>query len=83
MKEITCSTDRALAERPNPDLPAISGAFDAEGIARAVADDLRGLYGARLRKVLLFGSWARGDAHPESDIDLLIGSIGSSPVGRS
>jgi predicted nucleotidyltransferase len=22
--------------------------------------------------VLLFGSWVRGDAHPESDIDLLV-----------
>ena len=22
--------------------------------------------------MLLFGSWARGDAHPESDIDLLV-----------
>jgi predicted nucleotidyltransferase len=30
------------------------------------------LYGDRLRKVLLFGSWARGDAHPDSDIDLLV-----------
>jgi predicted nucleotidyltransferase len=37
-----------------------------------VARDLRRLYGERLRSVLLFGSWARGDAHPESDIDLLI-----------
>ena len=30
------------------------------------------MYGDRLRQVLLFGSWARGDAHPESDIDLLV-----------
>ncbi len=64
--------ERAAAERPDPDLPQLSGAFDAEEIARAVADDLRQLYGERLRKVLLFGSWARGDAHPESDIDLLV-----------
>src|SRR5688572_19029717 len=47
-------------------------AFDADAIARAVARDLRVLYGERLRRVLLFGSWARGDAHPESDIDLLV-----------
>ena len=30
------------------------------------------LYGDRLKRVVLFGSWARGDAHPESDIDLLV-----------
>jgi predicted nucleotidyltransferase len=62
----------AITERTDPDLPQLSGAFDAEEIARAVAHDLRELYGERLRKVLLFGSWARGDAHPESDIDLLV-----------
>jgi predicted nucleotidyltransferase len=64
--------ERAITERPDPDLPAFSGAFDAEDIARAVARDLRELYGERLKNVLLFGSWARGDAHPESDIDLLV-----------
>ena len=37
-----------------------------------MARDLRLLYGDRLTRVLLFGSWARGDAHPESDIDLLV-----------
>ena len=37
-----------------------------------MAADLRALYGVRLRRILLFGSWARGDAHPESDIDLLV-----------
>jgi predicted nucleotidyltransferase len=33
-------------------------------VARAVARDLRQLYGERLRDVVLLGSWARGDAHP-------------------
>lgn len=64
--------ERALAARPDPDLPPIAGPFDAEAIARAVAADLETLYGDRLKGVVLFGSWARGDAHPESDIDLLI-----------
>lgn len=47
-------------------------AVDPFAVARSVTDDLRGLYGARLREVILFGSWARGDADPESDIDLLV-----------
>jgi predicted nucleotidyltransferase len=33
---------------------------------------LERLYGKRLVKVVLFGSHARGDAHPESDVDLLV-----------
>ena len=64
--------ERAIGERPDADLPQLSGTFDPFEIARAVADELRGLYGDRLRRVLLVGSWARGDAHPESDIDLLV-----------
>jgi predicted nucleotidyltransferase len=64
--------ERAVAERADPELPELSGPFDPHELARQVAQDLRGLYGDRLRKVLLFGSWARGDAHPESDIDLLV-----------
>jgi predicted nucleotidyltransferase len=63
---------RAVDEHPDPELPEIGGAFDAHAIAAAVAADLRELYGERLKQVLLFGSWARGDAHPESDIDLLV-----------
>jgi len=64
--------ERAVLERPDPDLPELAGPFDPEEIARAAAEGLRTLYGERLRRVLLFGSWARGDAHPESDIDLLV-----------
>ena len=64
--------DRAIDERPDPEPAVLARPFDAFDVARAVADDLRRLYGDRLRRVLLFGSWARGDAHPESDIDLLV-----------
>jgi predicted nucleotidyltransferase len=70
----------AIDERPDPELPELSGPFDPHEIARDVARDLRGLYGDRLRRVLLFGSWARGDAHPESDIDLLVVLAGIESV---
>jgi predicted nucleotidyltransferase len=33
---------------------------------------LAALYGARLQRVVLFGSHARGDAEPESDIDVMV-----------
>jgi hypothetical protein len=66
------AAERAIAERPDPDLPELSGPFDPRRIAREVAADLRRLYGNRLSSVLLFGSWARGDAHLESDIDVLV-----------
>ena len=33
---------------------------------------LAALYGERLRRVVLFGSQARGDARPESDVDVLV-----------
>ncbi len=66
------AAELALSARPDPELPGLGGPFDAPAVARRVAEDLRGLYGKRLRDVILFGSWARGDAHPESDIDLLV-----------
>jgi predicted nucleotidyltransferase len=64
--------ERAIAQRPDPAAPVPAQIFDARAVATAVAGDLRSLYGDRLQEVILFGSWARGDAHPESDVDLLV-----------
>jgi Uncharacterised protein family (UPF0158)/Nucleotidyltransferase domain len=62
----------ALAQIPEPVFPEVSGAFDPHEIASAVTADLKGVYGDRLKKVILYGSWARGDAHPESDVDIVV-----------
>ncbi|MGD0900866.1 MAG: nucleotidyltransferase domain-containing protein, partial [Thermoguttaceae bacterium] len=41
-------------------------------ILTELGDDLRSLYGDRLVRLVLFGSHARGDAVPGSDIDVLV-----------
>jgi predicted nucleotidyltransferase len=64
--------ERELEAREDPELPELAARLPPLEVATAVAEDLRALYGPRLRRVLLYGSWARGDAHPESDIDLLV-----------
>jgi len=42
------------------------------GLFGEVKKELANLYGARLRGVYLYGSYAREEAHAESDVDLLI-----------
>jgi predicted nucleotidyltransferase len=42
------------------------------GIAERYAEIAREILGDNLTSVLLFGSVARGEAHPQSDIDLLV-----------
>ena len=46
--------------------------LDGHEIAKGVADDLARHFGDRLERVLLYGSWARGEAHIDSDVDLLV-----------
>jgi len=53
-----------LAPAQDPD----EGKRIAEEATRRLAD----AYGDRLRQVVLFGSWARGEAHEESDVDLVV-----------
>lgn len=49
------------------DLPAtVQAAIDR------FRDALRARFGDRLRELVLFGSHARGDAHEDSDVDLLV-----------
>lgn len=45
---------------------------DKVEIVRAVKRQLQHLYGDRLAKVVLFGSYARGDFKDGSDIDFLV-----------
>jgi uncharacterized protein len=44
--------------------------------------ELRGLYGERLKGVILFGSHARGKARVDSDIDVMVVLRGEVAPGR-
>jgi predicted nucleotidyltransferase len=54
------------------DLAPAEDPREGRKIAEEAARRLRAAYGDRLQEVVLFGSWARGQAHEESDVDLLV-----------
>jgi hypothetical protein len=66
------AAERAIASRAEPAVDGVPGLLDAHGVAGRVTRDLRRLYRDRLRGVVMIGPWARGDAHPESELELLV-----------
>lgn len=43
-----------------------------EEILKKYVDEIHRLYGRKLKTVILYGSYARGDFRPDSDIDIMI-----------
>lgn len=41
-------------------------------LIRQYVEEVKKIYGSHLSKVVLYGSYARGDFSPESDIDIMI-----------
>lgn len=52
----------------------------ADPILARLKRELEALYGARLKRVLLYGSRARGDHQPDSDYDVLV--VLEGPIER-
>lgn len=45
---------------------------DLDAVHRDVTAIMKRLYGDRLAKIVLYGSYARGDFHEDSDVDYLV-----------
>lgn len=53
---------------------------DDLAIARRVAEAILAGNRTRIRRIILFGSRARGDAKPDSDLDLLVVTREATPI---
>jgi len=56
--------------------------MEIEQILKEFKEELKKLYGKRLKNIILYGSYARGKATQDSDIDLAIVLDGDVVVGK-
>lgn len=56
--------------------------MDVTTIVNQFKTGTKTLYGEKLKAIILYGSWARGEATSESDIDLLVVLQGEIIPGR-
>lgn len=56
--------------------------MEIEHILKEFREKAEKLYGSRLKNIILYGSWARGQATHDSDIDLAIVLDGDVAPGR-
>jgi len=59
--------------------------MSGKGIRKILGDfreSVKQLYGDRLKDIVLYGSWARGEATDESDIDLIVILAGKVIPGK-
>ncbi|MBN8826291.1 MULTISPECIES: nucleotidyltransferase domain-containing protein [unclassified Spirosoma] len=53
-------------------LPQILSPNQLQALSQDVKQSLMELYGGRLNRIVLYGSYARGDFHAESDVDYMV-----------
>ena len=56
--------------------------LDKSTLLARIKSRLQAVYGDRLRGVVLYGSEARGEATPDSDVDILVLLTGPVALGR-
>ena len=56
--------------------------LDTSTFLARIKSRLQAVYGDRLRGVVLYGSEARGEVTPDSDVDILVLLTGPVPLGR-